>query len=795
MAYTRYFKQTAIEDMKEFPLQVRFNFGELFEYWEQMAESEDEGEAAHAQSVLKRLEKAPVLRTSFNDDTIIEQHEAELRMLLQPMFSALAGKNEIKAACMPFHPMFFNMTERMQHIFDRAGDDLKIVMRMPKEDLAYISACAFILNFKCNAGFDYFRTIHFDVPDEQTRLMRHYFVFFNADHFRFIELEGFVTPTSEQIQELKENFDDVELWKKYFPPQSCILEGFGIANLFDITKEEAISQLKYVLLQREALNDPSLMKNIQQHLGSMLNMPNLKLGFANYDATQNMVQPLGHGIGTSISLIRGIRENAEDAFCNMSYPRIFEEQETFLLSSVGSHRAEDSILVKKLKDQGIESYLALPLKYGDEMIGILELGSLKAWELTAVTASVLGEVAVLFATALKRTEEEKETQLEAIIQDQCTAIHPSVSWRFFDAANDFLQARRQGLEIDTMEDIVFPEVYPLYGQSDIKGSSTERNLAIQGDMIEQFTLARNVLTVAREEVRLPIYDELIYCIDASVEALKSGLNAGDEITMLDFLKKEIYPVFNHLKKIKSAAAKKIVDYNQLIDPELGVIYRKRKAYEESVALINKKMAAYLDKAQEAAQQMFPHYYERYKTDGVEHNLYIGQSMVHKKEFDPLYLQNLQLWQLMVICEMENMVHRLKAHMPLPLDVASLVLVHCNPITIKFGMEEKRFDVEGAYNIRYEILKKRIDKALIKGTTERLTKVGKIAIVYSQEKEAEAYRHHMQYLRAIDYIGPDIEWVELNDLQGVTGLKAMRVDVVYHKDERKPLLKKSMEMVK
>ncbi|TAK35947.1 MAG: hypothetical protein EPO28_13950 [Saprospiraceae bacterium] len=36
------------------------------------------------------------------------------------------------------------------------------------------------------------------------------------------------------------------------------------------------------------------------------------------------------------------------------------------------------------------------------------------------------------------------------------------------------------------------------------------------------------------------------------------------------------------------------------------------------------------------------------------------------------------------------------------------------------MDEKRLDVEGSYNVRYEIIKKRIDKALLKGTQERLT---------------------------------------------------------------------------
>ena len=54
------------------------------------------------------------------------------------------------------------------------------------------------------------------------------------------------------------------------------------------------------------------------------------------------------------------------------------------------------------------------------------------------------------------------------------------------------------------------------------------------------------------------------------------------------------------------------------------------------------------------------------------------------------------------------------------------------------MDQKQFDVDGAYNVRYEIVKKRIDKSYIKGTTERLTQAGKIAIVYSNDSDATEY---------------------------------------------------------
>ena len=92
------------------------------------------------------------------------------------------------------------------------------------------------------------------------------------------------------------------------------------------------------------------------------------------------------------------------------------------------------------------------------------------------------------------------------------------------------------------------------------------------------------------------------------------------------------------------------------------------------------------------------------------------------------------------------------------------------------MEEKHFDVDGAYNARYEIVKKRIDKAKIAKTGERLTQPGQIAIVYTQEKEALMYKEFINYLHNLGFIEKEYIDVLLEDLQGVHGLRAIRVQV-------------------
>ena len=131
---------------------------------------------------------------------------------------------------------------------------------------------------------------------------------------------------------------------------------------------------------------------------------------------------------------------------------------------------------------------------------------------------------------------------------------------------------------------------------------------------------------------------------------------------------------------------------------------------------------------------------------------------------------------MLTCRIAIRAHQLRDSLPVPLETTHLVLVQHTPLSIRFRFDEKRFDVDGAYDIRYEIVKKRIDKAVVEGTSERVTQPGKIAIVYSQPGEAQEYRSYIEYLQSLGYLTGDVEQCELGELQGVQGLQALRVTV-------------------
>jgi hypothetical protein len=764
----------------ELPLQLYISFGKVFDSYKRYASEEYKDHPYHKSAVVMVAEllKYPELIDGFSDFSLLEKYEDAIELMLEPLFPEELTNNEIKAASIPFSFTSFKFTNRFERIIQNAGDDFEFNVRNFEDDLMYIMCCAFILNFAYGYNVDLKRPFFFDIPDKTLGITKHYRAAFNGDFAEVIKTDAAPTITEEDYHELLDSFDNIDIWKEKFPPNSYIMKGFGIMNLFDVTADETIASIRTNLLK----GDDDLTQQLQTNLREFYNIKDLMLGFSvfNLEEEGDLSQ-----IKMSESLVfeQGQEFSCSAYFCGHITNKVFKQNEAVAISNVETYAiaTRQNSFSQAMKKKGIESIILIPIKsFDNETLAVLEIASPRPYELNSINQNKLKDILPAFEAAVERFSEEHKNILEATIQEHYTSLHESVKWRFIDAAEKYQNDLQQGVEDAKPDQIVFNDVYPLFGQADIKGSSAARNEAIKQDLITQLTLAISVLDKACMNENLPIYRELMFRVEEYLSHVKEGLNAGDEIGILDFLKRDIYPVFKHIRSLGTGLSKEVDIYMNRLDPKLHVVYEKRKNYEDSVSMLNDKMAQFIDKKQLDAQQMFPHYFERYKTDGVEHDMYIGQSLMKNRRFDPIYLYNLRLWQLQMMTEMENVAYSMRQCLPHDLRVASLILVHSNPMAIKFRMDEKQFDVDGAYNIRYEIIKKRIDKAHIKDTDERLTVPGKISIVYSQDKDADEYLKYIKYLQSRNYLGK-VEKLELENLQGVSGLKALRIEVIYKED--------------
>lgn len=768
---------------RDFPLDIEISFKKLFDSYRDKMDSGSKLLRARAEEVLKVADEFPILSEGFTSEKQLKKYQPQIDIILEDIFSSVLQANEIKVATIPFQEFTFKSSQRHKDIMAVAGKDFEMELVDFSDDHFYIMGCSIILNAHYGYQADFRRPFYYDIPDAQG-IMRHYRVLYNGDFIDIEKTKNSREITKKDLAELLDNFDNIDVWKEKFPPGSWKFSGFVIANMYDATTDVSLSDFKANLLKKDT-RDKNFVLEFQTIIRAVFNLPQLEVGYSIFNAEENTFEHAPALLNVNSYILDGIKsEPCKDSLCNYSYDYLLNEHKSYSISDVDYYHKlyPKNVLYKKLYRQNVKSAIITPIVSDGIVHGTMEIVSPNAQDLNSINAHKLEDIMPFLVDSVRRSKEKAENEMELLIQQECTSIHPSVHWKFKKEAQRVLRAQLDGEEA-SFQEIVFENVYPLFGQIDIKGSSNARNVATKNDLILQLHHVKKIIDKIYKIEALPIYEQINFRIDNFLKDIQEHLQVDSERRVLSFLRNEIVPLYDHLSAKNDKLKSLISQYYKLLDRDKGFIYKHRKDYDESVMLINKTMATILDKKQNDAQEMYPHYYERFKTDGVEHNLYIGESITKMESFNKIYLYNLRLWQLQAMCEMENSFYKLKEKLLVPLDVSSMILAFNSSLSLRFRMDEKRFDVDGTYNARYEVVKKRVDKAHIKGTDERITQPGKITIVFSQKTDEIEYLKYVNFLQSKKHLGEEVEILELEDLQGVTGLKAIRVNVLYNRGEK------------
>ena len=760
-----------------FPFATALSLEPLLAYWRARETDPNPGLALLARAIARQAARTPAVRGPLAGPAALEKEHNFLETIMLAVFPTAAAGSAISGAVPPFRRTSFYHTPRFAAVLLNKEQAIKQPLNL---DLArteeYMARMAYqlILHRVYGVELPTAGAIIFTVPDYRIGLYRHYGVGVDSS---FVQVRVVGEPpvlTPAQRERLGHQRHDLAVWRELLPPAHFVLEGFSVLHLVDVTDQEIMSELKYDLLERDVLQASDRLEQIQEKLRVLFGRPALQLGIAAYDEKKKAFVDFGRKINHSF-LTKQVQHARPDSGFRQIYDRLLRERRPLVLADVDRADIPPDLRAQVL-ELGIRSAILALLPYGGDTVGLLELGSPHAGDLDEFDLEKVAQFVPLFAVAVKRNAEDLQTRIQALMQERFTPIHPTLEWRFVDAARHLLARHDEGQRGAEMEAIVFEDVYPLHGSCDIRGSSTARNEAIQGDLIEHLTLAHRVLKKASDFRQLPILDELKFYVDKHLRRLHQGITSGDELSIYESLRQEVEPLFEYLAQHTPALRPVITAYWAGIDPRLGILYKRRQAFEQSVTAINDAVGAYLDEEEAKAQAMFPHYFQRFKSDGVEFNIYVGEALVQDRPFDLVFLKNLRLWQLLTMVEITRRTHALAPTLPVPLETTQLIYVHGQPLSIRFRQDERQFDVDGAYNIRYEIIKKRIDKATVLGTGARLTQPGRLALVYAQTREATEYREYIDYLQDRGLLEPGVEELELEELQGVKGLLALRVQV-------------------
>jgi hypothetical protein len=736
--------------------------------------------SAFYQNLIDKFEAEPELLEPITDISLINGHTDLLELLANAIFP-MVGDHEknIFTFSAPYQFQIFYYSELFRKLFINNDQDYLMLPEGISERSLKEVQCASIYEqilqkfygIKLNESAE----LVYPVVDDKSG-MKHFYRMRYDKRFIDIQLKGKL-PDIQNCAVCMNTFRILDLDKqlKTMPLELFRVEGFAVWVAEDVTTNQSLEIIKKTLLRQDDC-DTGIIQDLKRAIHTLVGLNDVEVGLMPFLKVND--EFVLDDECTKHSLI-GKNWNSSEKESVETFKTLIDFLHQMPGAAPVSNLTDDILqmlpFMKAVLDNGIRSYISYPMQNSDGLLGVLELGSSVPQLLNQDVLSRLEPLMPLLSLAMLKNRETFNNKIEREIKEKFTALQPSVEWKFADVAWKFMK-KNKDLMADEAGKVVFDDVYPLYGAIDIRNSSHERNYAIQKDLKAYLQLVDETLDKMESFAELPLLEDLKFKNLNFTKSIEEQMSAQDEIRISEFLENELEPIYIHLQRTNTRDKELLDRYFETTRDCDGYLYHFRREYEATMTAINREVLAYLEKEEDQTQKSYPHYFEKYRTDGVEYNIYIGQSISPQKPFDLLYLKNIRLWQLKSMAEIARITHKLLPSLKVPLQTTQLILTHSHPISISFRKDERRFDVEGSYNIRYEVIKKRLDKVRVKDTNERLTQAGKIAIVYSNQKEVQEYQAYIELLQNKKILKPSIEFLELEDLQGIRGLKALRVDI-------------------
>lgn len=573
--------------------------------------------------------------------------------------------------------------------------------------------------------------------------------------------------------ECSNGYDEVE---KLVPLSNFTSYGFSIVTLTEITEQQSIDQLSRAIISIDKQNATGDFIHITRLLQTMLGNSYYKFGIMPFFTVNNRAALLYENFPYSI-IVKASWDAGIPKPVFTRYINHYIREPRYITYQPGDNSSTlPKPLQNALRKAGYHYYVLAPVYFNDVLVGVLETGAAEgATILSDVQFGKLKPAIPYISQLLKKTIDNFNISIDAIVKDKFTVIQPSVQWKFNEVAWHYFRSNDIEHKNNALEKISFKNVYPLYGAVDIRNSTMERNKALREDLQVQLRLLMNLLVFLNDK-GLTAAAALIEGCEQWLDKMTAYVSVEEELQFNEFLFVKVHPLLASFTSREDSISQPINDYFNEVDEQNGEVFKKRRQLENSIRLLNKSIGKFFDNFKDQLHQYYPCYFEKFRTDGTEYDIYIGQSIAPKVPFSLRDVEKLRMWQVESMASIVKLTQSLLPHLEYPLRTTQLIFVNARTIDISFRNDERRFDVEGAYNIRYHIIKKRIDKVNIYNTAERLTQPGKIAIVYFNERDAEEYIGYIRQLQDKNILLNDLEHLDLEELQGVAGLRALRVGV-------------------
>ena len=612
-------------------------------------------------------------------------------------------------------------------------------------------------------------------PETSETFRNHYSwtIDFTYVHVRLIS-DSLPTLNYQEITKQKEiKNSKLDALQSFLPLSHFQFDGFSILNAEDVSERVEIERIKEFKFNVSSTGSKQVYLELLHTIQSVFRSKDVKFSLIPVFGQKNLQTLMLDEIAE-----HSVFFNIEKYVCADRFQAYKESPKIILYQVLGMLSNSDADFAALMQGKGVGSYVCFPLFYKNNLTGIFEVYTEKSTQLDERVLVKLRNISDMLAQLMYEVSLEFNNRINSVIIDKFTVIQPAVEWKFKEAAVKYIQ-EQDILELDNVQiaDIVLDNVIPLYGAIDIRNSTVARNDAIVKDM-EVYLDALDVLIAAlTADLSFMKNEEIQHATAYWREKLASGYLEQVFVRLMDFCNKDVPRFLEFFRTTCIKSEPHVQRFEQIVDRQQGVAYLHRRKLEDSIQNLNRVISGELDILHDTINERVACYFDKFRTDGIEFDVYLGKSISPARTFRPEDIKAARYEQLKSMIVIARKTHALKEDLPYALDTTYLIYVNSSEIDVGFRSDERRFDVEGSYNIRYQVIKKRIDKITIKGSYERLTQPYQIAIVYLSEETYEEYMDFVRILRNEGIITSPIESLDLEDVQGISGLKAIRFNTL------------------
>ncbi len=419
------------EWFKDNPFRRVLSLKPLVQYWQESLCNGNEGWNRLYASIQDELAAAPELLEPIEDFSVLDSHKSLVNTLMSAVFPPASWDVHPLAAVVPMTLETFFESPPFHRLFLADDGSIKGRFALAEEVLAQkMLMRAYLLILEKHYGicreFDYPMVVI--VSDQQTGLDRYFKI---KPNMRFVDVVPRGKPKrlkSQDLTTILDNLTNPTVLGAILPAEDFAFHGFASVQAVDVTESEVLTELERDIIDKQAIFSDAGFHVLQQRLQTLFRRPDLVAGLAAIQGDRVMLLNTGCKMECNC-IFSDSRHVAIEEMKGSVFHRAAVAGKAILIRDL-EEEASRTRIEQDILDSGKRSLLVVPLFHQGELIGTLDLSSPKPGDLGPMDEILASQIQPVFSMALKRSLDELDNQIDSIIKEKCTAVHPSVEWRF-----------------------------------------------------------------------------------------------------------------------------------------------------------------------------------------------------------------------------------------------------------------------------------------------------------------------------------------------------------------------------